>query len=114
MLDCAFQSGQVDRKVRKRWRIRESMRDVAVLPRNFPPNTLIVALLLAVPIAGMSQQKADEPAATPYSLNVQSRLVVLHVVVTDHAAAIRSALNASAFPVANEAAGPRLVRSRSP
>jgi VWFA-related protein len=98
MLDRAFQSGQVQRKL-----------------RDLPVTTFLAALILTLPIAVKAQQpKPDEPLPKPYSLQVQSHLVVLDVVVTDHAGAIRSDLKAEDFHIAEDGVEQKIVSFEVP
>jgi VWFA-related protein len=91
------------------------MHAVATSSCNFPLTTLVAALVLAFSIAGNGQQqKAAEPTARPYSLQVQSRLVVLDVVVTDHAGAIKSDLKAEDFHIAEDGFEQKIVSFEVP
>jgi len=66
-------------------------------------------------IAGEGQQqKADEITASPYSLQVQSRLVVLDVVVTDRAGAIRDDLKAEDFHISEDGIEQKIVNFEIP
>lgn len=95
--------------------LKESMRAAAMLYRDFSLTTLVAAIALAFPIAGRGQQKtANETATRPYSLQVQSRLVVLDVVVTDHTGATRSDLKAEDFHVTEEGVEQKIISFETP
>src|SRR5580698_1981094 len=94
--------------------LKEYLRAVATLSREFPSATL-VAVLMVFAIAGEGQQqKADEITASPYSLQVQSRLVVLDVVVTDRAGAIRDDLKAEDFHISEDGIVQKIVNFEIP
>jgi hypothetical protein len=92
--------------------LKESMRAVVMLSREFPLATLIAVLVVFATAGKGQQQKADEITTSPYSLQVQSRLVVLDVVVTDRAGAIRTTSRRRILTSSKMASSKRLSISR--
>lgn len=94
--------------------LKESMRAVATLSREFPSAMLVAVLMVFAKAGEGQQQKADEITASPYSLQVQSRLVVLDVVVTDRAGAIRDDLKAEDFHISEDGIEQKIVNFEIP
>jgi hypothetical protein len=94
--------------------LKESMSAVVTLSREFPFATLIAVLVVFATAGKGQQQKADEITTSPYSLQVQSRLVVLDVVVTDRAGAIRNDLKEEDFHIFEDGVEQKIVNFEIP
>jgi VWFA-related protein len=92
--------------------LKESTQAIVTSSREFPLTALVAVLVVFTIAAKGQQQKADE--ITPYSLQVQSRLVVLDVVVTDRGGAIKSDLKAEDFHISEDGIEQKIVNFEIP